>query len=99
MSKLESKLKDLNQMLIDDGYNGSNIAIQTLEEIREEVAINFTGSSLELNSEDELTFKEFRQEYFKEIRPNVYVSNMNIENSYNDVLFKYIQYHHNHLIT
>ena len=36
MNKLESKLKDLNKMLIEDGYNGSNIVIQTLEEIREE---------------------------------------------------------------
>tara|TARA_R110002167_G_scaffold198760_1_gene401885 strand:+ start:12 stop:230 length:219 start_codon:yes stop_codon:yes gene_type:complete len=41
MSQLQSKLKQLNQMLIDDGYNGSNIVIQTLEEIREE-AINYT---------------------------------------------------------
>jgi hypothetical protein len=41
MNKLESKLKDLNQMLVDDGYNGSNIVIQTLEEIREET-INYT---------------------------------------------------------
>tara|TARA_R110002096_G_C14073884_1_gene675786 strand:+ start:259 stop:489 length:231 start_codon:yes stop_codon:yes gene_type:complete len=41
MNQLQSKLKELNQMLIDDGYNGSNIVIQTLEEIREE-AINYT---------------------------------------------------------
>jgi hypothetical protein len=47
MNKLESKLKDLNQMLIDDGYNGSNIVIQTLEEIREE-AINYTHCCTEL---------------------------------------------------
>jgi len=47
MNKLESKLKDLNQMLIDDGYNGSNIVIRTLEEIREE-AINYTRCCTEL---------------------------------------------------
>ena len=47
MNKLQSKLKDLNQMLIDDGYNGSNIVIQTLEEIREE-AINYTHCCEEL---------------------------------------------------
>ncbi len=41
MNKLQSKLKELNQMLVDDGYNGSNIVIQTLEEIREET-INYT---------------------------------------------------------
>ena len=41
MNQLQSKLKELEQMLIDDGYNGSNIVIQTLEEIREE-AINYT---------------------------------------------------------
>jgi hypothetical protein len=49
MNKLESKLKDLNQMLIDDGYNGSNIVIQTLEEIREE-AINYTHCCPELKA-------------------------------------------------
>jgi hypothetical protein len=41
MNQLQSKLKELNQMLIDDGYNGSNIVIQTLEEIRE-AKINYT---------------------------------------------------------
>ena len=41
MNKLQIKLKELNQMLIEDGYNGSNILIQTLEKIREE-AINYT---------------------------------------------------------
>lgn len=47
MNKLQSKLKELNQMLIDDGYNGSNIVIQTLEEIREET-INYTRCCTEL---------------------------------------------------
>jgi hypothetical protein len=51
MNQLQSKLKELNQMLIDDGYNGSNIVIQTLEEIREET-INYTRCSLQLNHED-----------------------------------------------
>ncbi|AGO47295.1 hypothetical protein Phi19:1_gp005 [Cellulophaga phage phi19:1] len=36
MSKLQIKLKELNQMLLDDGYNSSNVVIQTLEEIMNE---------------------------------------------------------------
>ncbi len=54
MNQLQSKLKELNQMLIDDGYNGSNIVIQTLEEIREE-AINYTHCCTELN--DDIKFE------------------------------------------
>ena len=50
MNVLESKLKDLNKMLIEDGYNGSNIVIRTLEEIRDE-AINYTHSCTELRDE------------------------------------------------
>ena len=59
MNKLESKLKDLNQMLIDDGYNGSNIVIQTLEEIREE-AINYTRCCEELKDKKKLNYEEWK---------------------------------------
>ena len=55
MNKLESKLKELNQMLIDDGYNGSNIVIQTLEEIREE-AINYTHCCTKLSGKTNLIY-------------------------------------------
>ena len=58
MNKLQSKLKDLNQMLIDDGYNGSNIVIQTLEEIREE-AINYTRCCTELKDKETISFEEW----------------------------------------
>ena len=42
MDKLQIKLERLELMLIDDGYNGSNIVLQTLKEIQQE-AIHTNG--------------------------------------------------------
>ena len=47
MKKLEIKLKELKEMLIEDGYNDSNIVLQTIEDIQLE-AINYTRCSTEL---------------------------------------------------
>ena len=42
MNKLQIKLKELNQMLVEDGYyNKGKGIIESLEEIRE-LAINYT---------------------------------------------------------
>ena len=43
MKNLELKFKELKKMLIEDGYNDSNIVLQTLENIQLE-AMNYTRS-------------------------------------------------------
>ena len=48
MEQIESKLDELKEMLIEDGYNDSNIVLQTLENIRLE-AINYTRCCEKLN--------------------------------------------------
>ena len=47
MDKLQSKLKELKDMLVEDGYNDSNIVLQTLIDIEKE-AINYTRCCTEL---------------------------------------------------
>ena len=65
-----------------------------------EKAINYTRCSLELKGKDTPTFEEFKQENFKEVRSGVYNSyNMKEDLSSNDVLFKYIDFYFNPLIT
>jgi len=82
MNQLQSKLKELNQMLIDDGYNGSNIVIQTLEEIREE-AINYTRCCETLPTKEEMVTKWYNKVFkndfkfrkvFKDIVDDAYYS-------------------------
>ena len=80
LNKLQIKLKELNQMLVDDGYNGSNIVTQTLEEIRE-LAINYTPCCTETkgHSTDALNLLEL----------NIEKENTNSD-AINDPLFKWL---------
>ena len=66
MNKLESKLKDLNKMLIEDGYNGRNIVIQTLEEIREE-AFLYKRRCTELRDKETPKIEDWLKDNFKRL--------------------------------
>jgi hypothetical protein len=53
MDKLESKLNELELLLIEDGYNTENIVLRTFLDVRKE-AINYTRCSLKLPSRIEI---------------------------------------------
>ncbi|AKG94307.1 hypothetical protein AVT42_gp51 [Polaribacter phage P12002S] len=100
------KVKEI-QNRFERGYtnsvygNSANAHEQMTNDIKTllEVICN-TCCSLELNGKDTPTFEEFKQENFKEVRSGVYNSyNMKEDLSSNDVLFKYIDFYFNPLIT
>ena len=79
MNQLQSKLKELEQMLIDDGYNGSNIVIQTLEEIREE-AINYTHCCTELKGKYKMSFNDWLRVNCEPTRnKNLFIKNKKLQ--------------------
>jgi len=68
MEKLQMSLKELKKMLIEDGYNDSNIVLQTLINIQK-VAINYTHCC------EQLTVKEWEIDFGGDVLAGLEITN------------------------
>lgn len=75
MNALQIKLERLELMLVDDGYNDTNIIYQTLKELQE-LAIDNTRSStelpstLEMNNQTEIEAEELINKHLDKLNAN-----------------------------
>ena len=68
MEKLQSSLKELKKMLIEDGYNDSNIVLQALINIQKE-SINYTYCC------EQLTVKEWEIDFGGDVLAGLEITN------------------------
>jgi hypothetical protein len=58
MNKLQIKLERLELMLVEDGYNKSNIVLKTVIDMQKE-AINYTSCCTKLKDKEAMTFEGY----------------------------------------
>jgi hypothetical protein len=61
MNKLQIKLERLELMLVEDGYNKSNIVLKTVIDMQKE-AINYTSCCTHLKDEGQASLTEYAYE-------------------------------------
>ncbi|MBE7638703.1 hypothetical protein GUB10_00010 [Salegentibacter sp. BLCTC] len=90
MNKLQIKLERLELMLVEDGYNTSNIVLQTLIEAQKE-AINYTPCCTQLKDKETPSFEDWLITMQIQKKGRLYFAKDGIEQDFNALHRRYVQ--------